>query len=261
MVPLFARAIGCVLAVALMSRQGHAQFGDDERLGMLEKKKRRARNPEATREAILTAARTILAQDGQEALSLSQVANLAGVNRGTAYQHFETRENLIAATVQSVSDIMFREVFGDPETIGERNVEQVDMVAVPERLASFAIANPELGRIWLLQVLASPDPTSDPFWREYAGSIGRLAETDLAQPNIDVEVFSVITLAANFLWPVWAQSHSQSDVERKALGHRFAQEIVRLCMYGTLKADKLPNVAEQLESAAPPPLPRLRVVK
>ena len=83
---------------------------------MSEKRKRRARNPEATHEAILTAARTILAKDGQEALSLSKVAQLAEVNRGTAYQHFATREKLIAATLKSVSDKIFREVFGDPET-------------------------------------------------------------------------------------------------------------------------------------------------
>lgn len=227
---------------------------------MIEKRKRRARNPEATREAILVAARTILAKDGPEGLSLSKVASLAGVNRGTAYQHFATRENLIADTLQSVSDIIFRAVFGDPETIGERDVENVDMVSVPERLANFAMENPELGRIWLLQVLSAPDPTADPFWREYAGSIGRFAQTDLAEPNIDVEVFSVITLTANFLWPVWARSHSQSSEERKALAHRFAHEVVRLCMYGTLKSAKLPHVAAQLESAAPPPPPpQLRV--
>jgi AcrR family transcriptional regulator len=228
---------------------------------MTVKRSRRARNPAATREAILSAARTILAKDGQEALSLSKVAVLAKVNRGTAYQHFATRENLITATVQSVSDTIFREVFGDPETIGERDVEKVDMVAVPERLAKFAMENPELGRIWLLQVLAAPDPAADPFWREYAGSIGRFAETDLAQPNIDVEVFSVITLAANFLWPVWARSHAQSDTERAALAHRFAQEVVRLCMYGTLKNEKLPQVAAQLDGATPPPPPRLHAVR
>lgn len=231
---------------------------------MTEKRKRRARNPEATREAILTAARTILAKDGQEALSLSAVAVLAKVNRGTAYQHFETREKLVAATFQSVSDIMFREVFGDPETIGERDVEQVDMVDVTERLAAFAMANPELSRIWLLQILASPDPATDPFWREYAGSIGRFAQTDLAQQNIDVEVWSVISLAANFIWPVWAQSHSQCAAERNALSHRFAKEMLRLSMFGTLRADKLPDVARRLENAsAPPPPPsppRLRVV-
>lgn len=232
-----------------------------KRAGMTTKPKRRARNPAATREAILAAARTILAKDGQEALSLSKVAVLAKVNRGTAYQHFTTRENLIAATVQSVSDTIFREVFGDPETIGERDVEKVNMVDVPERLANFAMENPELGRIWLLQVLSAPDPAQDPFWREYAGSIGRFAATDLAEPNIDIEVFSVITLAANFLWPVWARSHSQSDDERKALAHRFAQEVVRLCMYGTLKAENLPHVAAQLESASPPPPPRLHAVR
>ncbi len=226
---------------------------------MSEKRKRRARNPEVTREAILVAARTMLAKDGQEALSLSKVAHLAQVNRGTAYQHFETREKLIAETLQSVSDIIFRAVFGDPETIGERDVEQVDMVDVTERLAAFAMDNPELGRIWLLQVLSAPDPAEDPFWREYAGSIGRFASTDFAEPNIDVEVFSVITLAANFLWPVWARSHSQSDDERKALAHRFAQEMVRLSMYGTLKSEKLPQVAAQLEGASPPP--RLRAVR
>ncbi len=228
---------------------------------MTERRKRRARNPDATREAILAAARTILAKDGPEGLSLSKVAVLASVNRGTAYQHFSTRENLVVSTLQSVSDIIFREVFGDPETIGERDVKQVDMVEVTERLASFAMGNPELGRIWLLQVLSAPDPSQDPFWREYAGSIGRFAATELAQPNIDIEVFSVITLAANFLWPVWARSHSQSEYERKALAHRFAQEMVRLSMYGSLKPEKLPQVVAQLEGASPPPKPRLLVVR
>ena len=79
---------------------------------MAETRKRRARNPEATREAILVAAQTMLAKDGPEALSLSKVAVLAGVNRGTAYQHFETREKLVAATIDWVSDQMFEAVFG-----------------------------------------------------------------------------------------------------------------------------------------------------
>jgi AcrR family transcriptional regulator len=225
---------------------------------MIATRKRRSRNPVKTREAILEAARMILAKDGAEALSLTEVARRAGVNRGTAYQHFETRETLVEATIQSVSDIMFREVFGDPETIGERDVAQVDMVDVTERLAAFAMANPELGRIWLLQILASPDPTSDPFWREYAGSIGRFGQTELAQPNIDIEVWSVISLAANFIWPVWAQSHSQSTAERNTLAHRFAKEMLRLSMYGTLRSEKLPQVAAMLSGSTPPPPPNLR---
>src|SRR5579864_9514815 len=159
---------------------------------MPEKRARRPRDPDATREAILEAARTRLAIDGPEGLSLSEVAHLAGVNRGTAYQHFETREKLIKATAEWVSDKLFRAVFGDPETIGERRVEQVDIAELTDRLANFAMDNPELCRVWLLQVLSSPDPASDPFWKEYLGSQARFAKTELAQDDIDSEVISVI---------------------------------------------------------------------
>jgi AcrR family transcriptional regulator len=217
---------------------------------MKERAKRRPRDPEATREAILEAAQTLLAKVGPEALSLSEVAHLAGVNRGTAYQHFETREKLIEATVAWVSDKMFREVFGDPETIGERRVEEVDPNELTDRLSEFAMANPELGRIWLQQVLASPDPSSDPFWREYVGSIQRFAQTELAQPGIDCEVLSVMVLAGSFFWPVWAKAHSEDERGSRALAQRFSRECLRLSMYGSLRSERFPEVAELLRPAA-----------
>ena len=208
--------------------------------------KRRARDPEATRADILEAALTMLSKEGPEALSLSAVAVLAGVNRGTAYQHFETRENLVAAALELVSRRMFQAVFGDPELIGERDVKQVDMVETTERLATFAMENPDLCRIWLLQLLTLPDPSKDPFWREFAGSIGRFAVTELAQPDIDVTVFSVITLAGNFLWPLWARAHSQDEAGRKALAQRFSREILRLSLHGTLVEENNPEIVARL---------------
>ena len=48
---------------------------------MTDIRKRRARDPVATREAILEAARALLAKDGPDGVSLSEVAHLAGVNR------------------------------------------------------------------------------------------------------------------------------------------------------------------------------------
>jgi AcrR family transcriptional regulator len=204
------------------------------------------RDPEQTREDILAAARVLLAKDGPEGISLSEVALLAGVNRGTAYQHFETREKLIEATAEWVSDRMFRAVFGDPETLGERDVTKVDLIEITERLAYFAMDNPELCRIWLLQLLSMREPARDPFWREYAGSLARFAQTELAEPGIDVEVFSVMILAGNFLWPVWARAHSQTDEERAALAQRFVRETLRLSLYGTLNEDALPQIVAQL---------------
>lgn len=223
--------------------------------------KRRARDPQATRADILEAALSLLAKDGPEAISLSAVAVLAGVNRGTAYQHFETRENLVAATLEEVSQRMFRAVFGDPEVIGERDVEKVDMVETTERLANFAMQNSDLCRIWMLQLLAMPDPSSDPFWREYAGSIGRFAQTPLAEPGIDVDAWSIISLAGNFLWPIWARSHSQSEEERQALASRFTREMLRLSLHGTLVEAQSATVVARLasENSTPRGVP-LRII-
>src|SRR5271154_7344507 len=78
------------------------------------KRPRRKRDPQSTREAILEAARQQLSQDGKEGVSVAQVAQRAGVNRGTAYQHFQTREQLIEATIAWAGDKMYRAVFGEP---------------------------------------------------------------------------------------------------------------------------------------------------
>jgi AcrR family transcriptional regulator len=224
--------------------------------------KRRPRDPEATRADILEAALTLLSKEGPEAVSLSAVAVLAGVNRGTAYQHFETRENLVAATLELVSERMFRAVFGDPDVIGERDVEKVDMVETTESLTTFAMENPDLCRIWLLQLLTLPDPTQDPFWREYAGSIERFARTDLAQPSIDTTVVSVITLAGTFLWPVWARSHSRDEAGRKALADRFSTEMLRLTLRGTLIEKNNPDVVKRVaDGAAAKPHASLKLIK
>lgn len=223
-------------------------------------KTRRPRDPDATREAILEAARTLLAKHGPEGISLSEVAHLAGVNRGTAYQHFATREKLIEATALWVSDKMFRAVFGDPAILGERQVEMVDIAEPTDGIAEFAMENPELCRVWLLQLLASPDPTADPFWNEYHGSISRFAETDLAQENVDTEVLSVILLAGSMMWPVWARSHARDDEDRRMLARRFSQEVIRLCMYGSVKPEKYPKIIERLKGDVQSPV-KLRVVK
>lgn len=214
---------------------------------------RRPRDPEATREVILEAARTLLAKDGPEGISLSEVAQLAGVNRGTAYQHFATRENLIQATVEWVSDKLFRAAFGDPLTAGERRVEDVDVAAMTEQLADYAMENPELCRVWLLHVLSSDDPAKDVFWREYVGSLERFAASDLAVPGIDAEVLSVMNLAGIFLWPVWARAHDRDGKRRTQLARRCTQEILRLSLHGSMRADAYPEITARVDrqGAAP----------
>ena len=207
----------------------------------------RIRNKVITRGAILAAARTVLASDGPDALSLSKVAHLAGINRGTAYQHFETREDLVKATVESVGELLSTTVFGSLEVDREeylKGIKQRPIYDVIAGLVDFAVENPALGRIWLFEVLSSDNPADDLFFRQFKQTTEELAESTDSQEGIDAEALSVMMLAGYFLWPVWVNAHATNKTEREVMAGRMSREILRLFMHGVLRAEKFP----QLES-------------
>ena len=209
----------------------------------------RRRDPGGTRAAILEAARTLLAKDGPEGLSVSQVSQLAGVNRGTAYQHFQTREQLLAATMAWVSEQLCRAVFGESALSDGEDFADVDPKALAEHLVEFAMENPELGRIWLFQILSSSRPSSDPFWKLYKMRFDRFAKSDCAQPNMDGEVHSVLTLVGAFLWPVWAVAHSRTAKERQQMAKRYSHEALRLSLYGSMRPERFPKLDAKMRKA------------
>jgi AcrR family transcriptional regulator len=215
-------------------------MADDAPAASSRKSPRRKRDPGGTRTAILEAAGIQLAKDGPEGLSVSQVAQLAGVNRGTAYQHFQTREQLVDATTDWVSRKMREAVFGDAtaKAGGNGAGDMNDPEFVAEHLAQFAMDNPELGRAWLFEVLSSSRPASDPFWNEYKTNFEKFAQSEYAQPGIDTEVMAVLTVIGAFLWPVWARAQSRTAKERQQMAKRFSDELLRLSLYGTMRPDK-----------------------
>ncbi|MES0875431.1 TetR/AcrR family transcriptional regulator [Sinimarinibacterium thermocellulolyticum] len=210
--------------------------------------RRSKRDPDGTRAAILQAAGKLLAQDGPEGLSVSQVAQLAGVNRGTAYQHFPSRESLLAATTAWVSDQLRRAVFGD-EQHRQSAPGAMDPMRMTEQMATFAMENPEFGRVWLFEVLSSSKPTNDPFWNEFRSQFEQFAKSDLAQPGIDVEVHAVIMLIGTFLWPVFARAHSRTAKERQQMAKRFSNEMLRLSLHGTMRPEKFPELSAKVDKA------------
>lgn len=204
---------------------------------------KRKRDPEGTRVAILEASGRLLAKDGAEGLSVSQVAQLAGVNRGTAYQHFPTREQLLAATTEWVSERMRTAVFGNLDL---NHVKQVDPQHVASQMAEFAMENPELGRVWLFEVLSSTKPSGDPFWNLYRSQFEKFTKSDMAQPGIDAEIHSVIVLIGAFLWPVFARAHTRTAKERQEMAQRYTKEMLRFSMFGTMRPEKFPELAAQI---------------
>jgi len=210
---------------------------------------RRRRNPEATREAILAAARTVLASDGPDGLSLSKVAHLAGVNRGTAYQHFKTREELIKATIDWVSEHLCDTLFKSAEKTGKPpDAAEGAVYDYLIGLADFAVENPKLGRIWLFEMLSCDDPDNDVFFRQFRQSTEALAASEFSEEGIDVEVLSVTILAGYFLWPVWVGARARTKKERRAMSRRMRREQLRSWLYGVLRADAFPELQKLLEA-------------
>lgn len=211
----------------------------------------RKSSKQATREAILAAARTVLASDGPEALSLSKVAHLAGINRGTAYQHFETRDDLIKATVEWVSEYLSTTIFGNIEMDEQgrlKEFKQREIYEVISGLVDFAVQNPALGRIWLFEVLAADNPGDDLFFRQFKQTTQQLAESKFSQDGIDVEALSVIVLAGYFLWPEWVRAHAGSDDDRQAMAGRMRREMLRLFLHGVLKTEEFPQLEDILDA-------------
>jgi AcrR family transcriptional regulator len=219
---------------------------------MATKKVRRERDPEATQAAILAAARTLLARDGPEGLSVVQVAQLAGVNRGTAYQYFPDRERLLHATVRSVTEGLIDAVWSpnDASPSGLRFTDK-SLAGSAGRLAAFTAQNATFCRVWLFDLLSSDDPGSDPFSRAWFENVKAFCESDLAVPGIDAEAYAAFTLTAYLCWPIWMHTEKLKPHAQQQTAQRLVEEVLRMAMYGVMKVDRFPTVRQLLAHEKP----------
>ncbi|MDG0980450.1 MAG: TetR/AcrR family transcriptional regulator [Halieaceae bacterium] len=209
------------------------------------KKSVRRRNPEKTRQVILETASALLAKSGPDGVSVSEVANLAGINRGTAYHHFQTREELTNATMEWVSERLCDELFSDPDT--DNFDVRHSSTDIADRMAAFAMSNPEFGTAWLRRMRFKEDQSKDRFWKAFVSHMEKFAESDIAEKNIDVEVHSFIMLVSTFLWPLWCNAQNLSPRKRKELQVRFRNEVLRMEMYGIIDERKIVEKRKQLQ--------------
>jgi AcrR family transcriptional regulator len=216
------------------------------------KRERRERDPEATRGAILAAARTLLARDGPEGLSVVQVAHLAGVNRGTAYQYFPDRERLLHATVASVSEGLIDAVWSESD-VSPTGVRFTDksLAGSAGRLAAFTAQNASFCRVWLFDLLSSDDPGSDPFSRAWFENVRAFCKSDDAVPGIDADAWAAITLTAYLSWPIWMHTEKLKPQAQQATAQRLVKEVLRMAMYGVMKVDRFPTVRQILADEKP----------
>ncbi|MFF1324402.1 TetR family transcriptional regulator [Streptomyces sp. KS_5] len=98
--------------------------------------RRRRRDPEGHRAAIIEAARHTFAERGYARTTLREIARRAGVTHGLITRHFASKERLFLAAVPGNRDLE-QVAAGDPETLPNRIAE-----AFVRRLETDAVNDP-----------------------------------------------------------------------------------------------------------------------
>jgi AcrR family transcriptional regulator len=196
----------------------------------------RVRDPHATRALILAAARAMMAEQGPSGLTVSDVARRAGVNRGTAYQHFPTRERLVAAVLEQLGR-------GTKQVLDQAAPSSLD--ARIDATVEHFVAHPELVRLSLFRMLGGiPHPTEE-LWDDYLDRMRQFTASAVAQPGSDAEMLAVILLGATMLWSLRVQSGGASGTATR----RYLRELKRLMLYGVIRPERNPDVVAAVRSA------------
>jgi AcrR family transcriptional regulator len=192
----------------------------------------RRRDFEDNRRRILAAARLILAERGPEALTVSDVAQRAGINRSTAYQHFRTRDALAAAVMAEVAEDLTGKLLETRALWGE-----VDSMSL------FFADHPELARLIVHQLLAE-SPLPERAWSSYLGQVRKIARSRDAQPGIDAEMLSHALACVGILWPLLARAHYEDAAAVRRATRRMARELRRVLLHGVLRPEAWPAADE-----------------
>jgi AcrR family transcriptional regulator len=140
---------------------------------------RRRRDPEASRAAILVAAREVFAERGYAGATIREIARRAGVTHGLVMRHFGSKEQLLVAALpgtRHIPDI----ISGDPATL-------------PERIASTFVEQTEAADsdhaiIALIRSAASGDEAAMRLYQALEGSAVDAYREILTGPNAEVYV-------------------------------------------------------------------------
>jgi AcrR family transcriptional regulator len=192
----------------------------------------RRRDFEDNRRRILAAARLILAERGPEALTVSDVAQRAGINRSTAYQHFRTRDALAAAVTAEVA-----------EDLTGKLLESTALWGQIDEMSLFFVDHPELARLIVHQLL-SESPLPKRAWSSYLAQVRKIARSRDAQPGIDAEMLSYVLMCVGILWPLLARAQCEDAASVRRTTRRLARELRRVLLHGVLRPEAWPDAGE-----------------
>lgn len=171
---------------------------------------------EGTRSRILEAATQCFRQLGIAKTSLSDVARVAGLSRGTVYRYFGDREGLIAAVVDSGTDQYFGEV---AVAMDKRTTLAKQLAAYAETEVRTAMEHEAYNRLLsgdtgLMRVIMADAETS--FWRSVDFLVPYVrAAKERGEVGDDVDEVAAAEWLARLMLTITATSTSAAFDVRK----------------------------------------------
>lgn len=179
---------------------------------------RRNKGYEDTHAKLIETAIRLVSKKGIEALSLAELAREAEVNRTTVYYHFANRDALVAA-VRDWSARQLAKAFAPVASQSDR----------ASYITRFVLENPELIKIWTDDFLAPGDIRDRyPEWDSLVDGIRSDFADHEETRSIDVEVYSVILLAAAMIGPRIYRNSVRPELNIEEVIERFTAEHMRM---------------------------------
>ncbi|MEL0307645.1 MAG: TetR/AcrR family transcriptional regulator [Halieaceae bacterium] len=189
-----------------------------------------------TRELLMKAAMRLMAEVGEQAVSVSEVARRAGVTRPGAYYHFKKREDLIAAVEEKLDKELIytldrtfaqRESFDDASDVSEEDLSLLK-IRIQQMLRDGASKDPLIAHYRKLFR-----------WHQKQGHM---------RDGLDPDMTAIITASATLVGLFLTLSGAESVQERAVLAKRFRKT------YKTFVFEGIFNSAAKAEWPPPPEL-------
>jgi AcrR family transcriptional regulator len=139
------------------------------------KRSRTSYNTKARYYAILQAAETLFGQKGYQAVSIGEIARMAGVAKGLINYHFESKENLLVHVLSKGTSTLFAQL----DSVTQEHETSRDKIrAAVEIYLSVASAGPALTRMAMMAVFeAAYSESLRKQWLNFMDrNLGRFAE-------------------------------------------------------------------------------------
>jgi AcrR family transcriptional regulator len=146
----------------------------------MERKTKHAQRSDATRAALVAAARPLFARRGFAGVGAEEIVAAAGVTRGALYHHFGGKEGLLAAVYEQLEQELLERIGARVAEVGARD----PLAALVTGAQAFldACSEPEVHRIVLLD---APSVLGWERWREIGWRYGSGLTEGVVQAAID----------------------------------------------------------------------------